>query len=112
MLKINLIISMCVFSILLTFTSIIKNKTRIIEKNIYKVDKRIALKEKDLNEIELDYHYLSSPSNISNKLNNLAFINYSPMDFSRIYLDYEDFTSAEKKMSILKNNDEKKAKKK
>ena len=112
MLKVNLIISILIFSILLTFTSIIKNKTRIIEKNIFKIDKRIALKEKDLNEIELDYHYLSSPSNISNKLNNLLIMDYSPMDFSRIYLDYEDFTKAEKKMSILKNNNEKKAKKK
>ena len=112
MLKVNLIISICIFSILLAFTSIIKNKTRIIEKNIYKVDKRIALKEKDLNEIELDYHYLSSPSNIFNKLSNLTIIDYSPMDFSRIYLNYEDFTNIKKKMSILTNNNEKKAKKK
>ena len=112
MLKVNLIISICIFSILLAFTSIIKNKTRIIEKNIYKVDKRIALKEKDLNEIELDYHYLSSPSNIFNKLSNLTIIDYSPMDFSRIYLNYKDFIDSQKKITILKIDNEKKTKKK
>ena len=42
----------------------------------------------------------------------LTILDYSPMDFSRIYLNYEDFTNIKKKMSILRNNNEKKAKKK
>ena len=36
--KINLIISISIFSILLVVTSVIKNKTRVIEKNINKID--------------------------------------------------------------------------
>ena len=54
MFKINLIISIFIFSILLGVTSAIKNKTRIIEKSIYKIDKKIAAIEKDLHETQLD----------------------------------------------------------
>ena len=110
--KIKLIISIGIFSILLSIASAIKNQTRIIEKSIYKIDRKIATIEKDLYETELDYFYLSSPHNLSKKIKDLAFIEYTPMDFSRIYLNYEDFTNIKKKISILKNNNEKKAKKK
>ena len=110
--KIKLIVSLCIFSILLGITSFIKNQTRIIEKSIYKIDKKIAAKEKDLYEIELDYSYLSSPNNLSKKIKDLALIDYIPMDFSRIYFNYSDFTDSQKKITILKTNNEKKTKKK
>ena len=110
--KINLLISICIFSILLGITSAIKNQTRIIEKSIYKIDKKIAASEKDLYEIELDYSYLSSPNNLSVKIKDLAFIEYVPMDFSRIYLNYRHFIDYQKKITILKMNNEKKTKKK
>ena len=110
--KIKLIISICIFSILLGTTSAIKNQTRIIEKSIYKIDKKIAASEKDLYEIELDYSYLSSPNNLSKKIKDLALIDYIPMDFSRIYFNYSDFTDSQKKITILKTNNEKKTKKK
>ena len=112
MLKINLIISIFIFSILLSITSAIKNQTRIIEKNIYKIDRKIAAIKKDLHETELDYSYLSSPNNLSVKIKNLAFIEYVPMDFSRIYLNYRHFIDYQKKITILKMNYEKKTKKK
>ena len=110
--KIKLIISICIFSILLVTTSAIKNQTRIIEKSIYKIDKKIVAIEKDLYETELDYSYLSSPNNLSKKMKDLAFIDYMPMDFSRIYLNYKDFIDSQKKITILKMNNEKKTKKK
>ena len=110
--KIKLIISICIFSILLGTTSAIKNQTRIIEKSIYKIDKKIAASEKDLYEIELDYSYLSSPNNLSVKIKDLAFIEYVPMDFSRIYLNYRHFIDYQKKITILKMNNEKKTQKK
>ena len=110
--KIKLIISICIFSILLGTTSAIKNQTRIIEKSIYKIDKKIAASEKDLYEIELDYSYLSSPNNLSVKIKDLDFIEYAPMDFSRIYLNYRNFVDSEKKITIHRMNDEKKTKKK
>ena len=92
--KIKLIVSLCIFSILLGITSFIKNQTRIIEKNIYKIDKKITVIKKDLHETELDYSYLSSPNNLSERIKDLAFIEYMPMDFSRIYLNYRDFTGS------------------
>ncbi len=110
--KIKLIVSTFIFLILLGITSAIKNKTRIIEKNIYKIDRKIAAIEKDLYETELDYFYLSSPNNLSKKIKDLAFIEYLPMDFSRIYLNYRDFTDDQKKITILKMNNEEKKKKK
>ena len=65
--KIKLIISIAIFSILLSITSAIKNQTRIIEKSIFKIDRKIANIKKDLYETELDYFYLSSPNNLSKK---------------------------------------------
>ena len=110
--KIKLIISIGIFSILLSIASAIKNQTRIIEKSIYKIDRKIATIEKDLYETELDYSYLSSPNNLSVKIKDLAFIEYVPMDFSRIYLNYRNFIDAQKKITILKMNHEKKKQKK
>ena len=110
--KINLITSIFIFSILLGVTSAIKNKTRIIEKSIYKIDKKIAAIEKDLHETQLDYFYVSSPGYLSEKIKQLAFIEYMPMDFSRIYLNYKDFIDSQKKITIFKRNNEKKTKKK
>ena len=97
--KIKFIVSLLIFSILLGITSTIKNQTRIIEKNIYKIDRRILTIEKDLHETELDYSYLSSPNNLSVKIKDLDFIEYAPMDFSRIYLNYRNFVDSEKKIS-------------
>jgi len=110
--KIKLIISLFIFSILLGITSAIKNQTRIIEKNIYKIDRKILAIEKDLHETELDYSYLSSPNNLSVKIKDLAFIEYVPMDFSRIYLNYRNFIDSQKKITILRMNNEKKTQKK
>ena len=64
------------FSILLGVTSAIKNKTRIIEKKIHKIDRRILIMEKDVHETELDYFYVSSPKNLSAKIQNLSLIEY------------------------------------
>ena len=110
--KINLIISICIFSILLGVTSGIKNQTRIIEKSIYKIDRKIVAIKKDLHETQLDYFYVSSPGYLSKKIKQLAFIEYVPMDFSRIYFNYRDFKDSQKKITILKIDNEKKTKKK
>tara|TARA_X000001036_G_scaffold40783_1_gene32810 strand:- start:709 stop:1047 length:339 start_codon:yes stop_codon:yes gene_type:complete len=112
MYKIKLIISICIFSLLLGLTSGIKNRTRIIEKNIYKIDKKISDIEKDLHETQLDYFYVSSPRFLSNKVKQLALIEYSPMDFSRIYLNLTDFINAQGKITNLKKNNEKEIQKK
>ena len=92
--KIKLIISISIFSILLGITSAIKNQTRILEKNIYKIDKKIAILEKDLYETELDYFYLSSPNILSLRIKELALVEYTPMDLSRIYFSHQDLNSS------------------
>ena len=67
MLKFKIILSFSIFSLLLIGTSLIKNETREIEKKIYIKSKKIFLKEKNLNETQLDFFYLSSPSIIEKK---------------------------------------------
>tara|TARA_X000001036_G_scaffold169530_1_gene160415 strand:- start:137 stop:475 length:339 start_codon:yes stop_codon:yes gene_type:complete len=112
MFKIKVILSICIFSFFLGFTSIIKTETRSIEKDIYKAQKKISLIEKDLKETELDYFYLSSPKNLSQKIKKLSLVDYQPMDLSRIYFSYKSFLESRKKITILKKNNEKKTKKK
>ena len=106
--KFKIIISICIFSVLLGITSIIKTQTRIVEKQIYKIDRKLGAIKKDLHETQLDYSYLSSPNYLSKKILELSIIEYSPMDFSRIYLSYLDFSNAKNKLTILKKENEKK----
>ena len=110
--KIKIIISICIFSFLLGVTSVIKTQTRIIEKKIFKAERKISKGNKNLHEIQLDYSYLSSPKYLSKKISQFTNINYLPMDFSRIYLSYLDFNNSNKKLTILKKNNEKKIQKK
>ena len=69
MFKSKAIISTIIFLILLIITSIIKNQTRIIEKKLYKLNEEIVLKEKDINESQLDFYFLISPAEIEKKWN-------------------------------------------
>ena len=88
-----------VFSFLLFFTSIIKNKTRVIEKNIFLYEKKISKLEKELYENQLDFHYLSSPKILQEKISFLTTDEYKYMSLSKIYLDYNDFILDQKKLS-------------
>ena len=110
--KAKLLISIFIFAILFGFTSIVKTQTRIIEKKIEKKNDIIAVLKKDLHETQLDYFYLSSPGNISKKIINLDINEYSPMDFSRIYMSYKEFIESHNKVTTIKINGEKKTKKK
>ena len=100
--RLKVIISICIFSVLLGVTSVIKNQTRVVEKKIQKVEKKLAEIKKDTHETQLDYSYLSSPAYLSKKIEYLAFIEYVPMVFSKIYFSYRDFFDAQKKITILK----------
>ncbi len=103
MLKYNFYISIIIFSIMLSVTSLIKNKTRLIEKEIYKINKKISLDKRDLNETQLDFFYLSSPEYLSKKILDIGIIEYKPMEFSKIYLSIENFNENKNKLSKLKN---------
>ena len=65
MFKIKIFISIIIFSSFLFGTSIIKNETREIEKNIKNINIKIFNLNTELYEARLDYNYLSSPTNIS-----------------------------------------------
>ena len=93
MFKIKIIIILLIFSSLLFGTSIIKNETRKIEKNIYQLNKKISQKEKNLNESQLDFSYLTSPSMIEKKIENLDIEQYLPMEYSKIFLSILNFNN-------------------
>ena len=95
----KLIISISVFSFLLFCTSIIKNKTRVIEKKIINFEKTVSNLEKELFESQLDYHYLTSPKLLDEKISFLTSDQYQSMSFSKIYLDYNSFIEEQKKIS-------------
>jgi hypothetical protein len=99
MLDKKLIISIFIFSFLLFCTSIVKNKTRVIEKQIFKFEKKIEFLEKNLYESQLDFYYLTSPNVLQSKILFLTNDEYDYMKFSKIYLDYESFFEIQKKLS-------------
>ena len=74
-------------------TSVIKNKTRVIEKKILNLNIKISQKKNNINEAQLDYDYLSSPSEIEKKLNEIGFDNYRPIKHSNIFFNVYDFNN-------------------
>ena len=112
MFKTKFIISTTIFITFLIITSVIKNKTRIIEKQISSLHKAILIKEKNINEAELDFYYLSSPAELEKKLNLLGFYDYQPIKYSNIYFDISDFSKVQNKISNLNNPNGKKIQKK
>ena len=95
----KLIISVAVFSLLLFCTSVIKNKTRVIEKNIESYEKQIFTLKKELFESQLDFNYLTSPKMLQEKLSFLTNDQYQNINFSNIYLDYKNFILEQKKIT-------------
>ena len=112
MFKMKFIIASSIFISFLLITSTIKNKTRVIEKNILNLRTITLSKTTDINEAQLDYHYLTSPAEIEKKLSIIGLGNYQPIKYSRIFFNISDFTEIQNKISNLKNIDEKKIQKK
>ena len=112
MFRTKLIISFAMFVSFLLITSALKNKTRIIEKQISKLDNVILLKKKNINEAELDFHYLTSPVELEKKLNLIGLNNYQPIKHSNIFFNISDLTKIENKISNLSSLNEKKIQKK
>ena len=112
MFKMKFIIASSIIISFLLFTSTIKNKTRVIEKNISNLTTKIFIKTSDINEAQLDFEYLTSPAEIEKKISIIGFDNYQPIKYSSIFFDISDFTEIQNKISNLKNIDEKKIQKK
>ena len=112
MFRTKFIISISVFVILLLATSVIKNKTRVIEKQILNLNKIILVKEKNVNEAELDFYYLTSPEELEKKLNLIGFNDYQPIKYSNIYFNISNLIEIKNKFSNLNNFNGKKIQKK
>ena len=106
MFKIKIFVSIITFSILLIVTSIIKNQTRETEKKILNLSKIIKIKEKDLNESQLDFSYLSSPSIIHDKIKLIDNEKYVTMEYSKIFLSMSSFLDLQNKLAIQRNQNE------
>ena len=87
----KLIISIVIFSLLLFCTSIVKNKTRVIEKKIISYERKNAYLKKELYESQLDFYYLTSPKIIQEKLSFLTDEEYNYINISKIYLNLNNF---------------------
>ncbi len=101
------IVAISIFILFLVITSVVKNKTRILEKQISNLNTKILHKKKDINETQLDFYYLTSPAEIEKKLKLLGFEIYKPIKYSNIFFDISHLTDINNKVSKLKKFDEK-----
>ena len=108
MFKFKMIFSILIFSFLLIGTSYIKNQTRELEKKIFNLSKITHNQEKNLSELQLDFSYLSSPSIIEMKIENLEDNKYLPIENSKIFLSISSFTDLQNKFVIKKDHEKKK----
>tara|TARA_B100001540_G_scaffold44621_1_gene39721 strand:- start:1496 stop:1831 length:336 start_codon:yes stop_codon:yes gene_type:complete len=111
MLNKKLVISLIIFSIFMVITSVIKTKTREIEKNILLYEKKIANLQSHLHEAELDYYYLSSPKVLSNNILEYSNEEYLSMEYSKIYFSLDQFLNEQNKTTktyIYEKNTKKK----
>jgi len=108
----KLFLSLGVFTFFLIITSLIKNQSRIMEKQIKVLNSNIIVKEKNISESEMEFSYLSSPNEIEKKFNRKDLEKFGPIEQSRIFYDIHDFNIIKKKLSNLINIDEKKNRKK
>ena len=82
----------------LIFTSLIKNKTRLIEKELLYLDNEINILSSDLSEASLDFYYLTTPERISLLAKNFLNENFMYYKESQI----KKSIKPEKDLAILK----------
>ena len=107
MFRFKIFISLIIFIIFIWHFNI-KKQTREIEKDIYDLNKLIHQKEKDFNETQLDFYYLTSPSYIEKQIKHLDNKKYIAMEFSKIFLDLSSFINLQNKFVTKDYQNEKK----
>ena len=100
-----------VFLFLLVGTSVVKNKTREIEKKINNISEKVSYLENDVNETELDYSYLTSPAMIEKRIKNLDNNDYIIMEYSKIFKNISSFINLNNKFLTQEIINEKKVQK-
>ena len=111
MFKIKFIISVSLFFLFIVLTSVVKNETRELEKEIYIINNNVVSKERNLNETQLEFSYLTSPNIIEKKIDNLFVNKYISMDFSNIFLNFSSFENLKNKLATQEKKYEKKIQK-
>ena len=81
------ILILAILTLGLISTSVIKNRTRVLEKELSKLNNEIKIFEVNLKEASLDFEYLTTPKNISN--------------LSRSYLDEDFFHYKKSQMHVF-----------
>ena len=104
--KITLVV--IIYLIFLVSIPIVKNKTRIIEKNISSFENKIIELEKNLQEAQVEFYYLSSPEVLTKNIKKYSNIDYTNLELSQIYLNLEHFVSEQSKTSKIIINEKKK----
>ena len=99
------------FSFFMVFTSIIKTKTRLIEKNINLNERQISFLESEIYESQLDFYYLTSPDYLNKKIIEYSDDEYLSIKYSEIYFSLNQFLE-EKKNTVKHVENEKKIQKK
>ena len=94
-----LIFSLSIFLFLMIVTSVIKNNTRNIEKNIEKLNTEVSILNNELLNAEMDFIYLSSPDKLEKKISTFNQKKYSTFNFSRIFLSTEAFINFSSKQT-------------
>ena len=99
----HLLISLSVFFVLMVFTSLIKNKTRGLEKKINNVSEKVLFLKKELKDAQTEYVFLSSPDQLQKYLIIFNLKDYLAYDISRIFSSQEEFIRSKKKETKLLN---------
>ena len=82
----------------LIFTSFIKNKTRLLEKELTSLNNEISILSSNFNEASLDFQYLTTPKHISLLAQNFLYEDFSYYKESQI----KKSIKPEKNLAILK----------
>lgn len=104
--KITLVV--IIYLIFLVSIPIVKNKTRVIEKNISSFENKIIELEKNLQEAQVEFYYLSSPEVLTKNIKKYSNIDYTNLELSQIYLNLEHFVYEQSKTSKIIINEKKK----
>ena len=80
----KLFFPLAVFMFFLIIISLVKNQSRIMEKQIKGLNSNILAKEKNISEAELEFSYLSSPNEIEKKFNRKDLKKFEPINHSNI----------------------------
>ena len=105
MFKKSIILSIIIFFFLTLTTSVIKNKSRNLEKDLLTLNKEIFLLEKQISDAEIDHIYLSNPEKLTKHLE-LSKKKYTNFEYSRVFFSIEHFLSQESKETkfYIENN--------